>query len=337
MSLNIIQQFFFKLFTFIVTAIYSFNGGVIAPSTEAPIKAVNPDEVKLTFVTVADPQISNYMFDRYQALQEAVIDLENAECNFDAIVGIGDIAENGLAEEYQLVIDEFKDIDARYIMATGNHDTRLRSYKQIVKRFTKFTNALNGEENVALNSYAEGKLAYSEEVNGYKFIVMGADNASFEEAYISEAQLEWLDAELASADADKPVFVLLHQPLKLTHNLPNNWGNGTNKEAGSVGEQSDAIKAILAKNGANKPVVLLTGHLHAGFSEFSYEKIETFHSFNVPAFSIDNEDGAEGGDGSGLTYIVEVYDDEILFRARNLEEGKWMPQFDTTINLRPQQ
>ena len=105
MSLNLIQQFFFKLFTFIVTTIYSFNGGVVAPSTEAPIKAVDPDNVKLTFVTVADPQISNYMFDRYQVLQEAVIDLKNAECDFDAIVGIGDIAENGLAEEYQLVLD----------------------------------------------------------------------------------------------------------------------------------------------------------------------------------------------------------------------------------------
>ena len=335
MSLNIIQQFFFKLFTFIVTAIYSFNGGVVAPSTEAPIKAVDPDNVKLTFVTVADPQISNYMFDRYQVLQEAVIDLENAEYDFDAIVGIGDIAENGLAEEYQLVVDAFANVDARYIMATGNHDTRLRSYKQIVNRFTRFTNALNGEESTPLNSYEEGKLAYAEEVNGYKFIVMGADKTAFEEAYISEAQLNWLDAELASADADKPVFVILHQPLKLTHNLPNNWGNGTNKNAGSVGPQNDAIKAVLAKNGADKTVVLITGHLHAGFSEFSYEKIDTFHSFNVPALNIDNKDGAEGGDGSGLTYIVEVYDDEILFRARNLEEGKWMPQFDTTINLRP--
>lgn len=333
MSLNIIQQFFLKLFTVIMTAIYSFNGGVVAPSTEAPIKAVNPDEVKLTFLTVADPQISNYMFDRYQVLQEAVIDIENAEYDFDAIVGVGDIAENGLAEEYQLVYDEFKDIDSRYIMATGNHDIRLRNYKQTVKRFSDFTNALNGEEGTGLNAYSEGKLAYAEEVNGYKFIVMGSDKTAFEEASISTEQLEWLDAELASADADKPVFVILHQPLKLTHNLPNNWGNGTNKNAGSVGKQSDDIKAVLAKNGANKTVVLITGHLHAGFSEFSYEKIDTFHSFNVPSLAIDNKDGAEGGDGSGLTYIVEVYEDEILFRARNLEEGKWMPQFDTTIEF----
>lgn len=333
MSLNIIQQFFLKLFTVIMTVIYSTNGGVVAPSTEAPIKAVNPDEVKMTFVTVADPQISNYMFDRYQVLQEAVIDLENAEYDFDAIVGIGDIAENGLAEEYQLVYDEFKDIDTRYIMATGNHDIRLRSYSQVVDRFGAFTNALNGEEGAGIDAYADGMLAYSEEVNGYKFIVMGSDKATFEEAYISDAQLEWLDAELESADADKPVFVILHQPLKLTHNLPNNWGNGTNKNAGSVGDQSDAIKAVLAENGADKDVILITGHLHAGFSEFSYEKIDTFHSFNVPSLAIDNEDGAEGGDGSGLTYIVEVYDDEVLFRARNLEEGKWMPQFDTTITL----
>ena len=311
MNLNLIQQFFFKLFTFIVTTIYSFNGGVVAPSTEAPIKAVDPDNVKLTFVTVADPQISNYMFDRYQVLQEAVIDLKNAECDFDAIVGIGDIAENGLAEEYQLVLDEFKDIDARYIMATGNHDTRLRNYKQMVNRFTKFTNALNGEEGKGLDAYAEGKLAYAEEVNDYKFIVMGADKASFEEAYISEAQLEWLDAELASANG-KPVFVIAHQPLKLTHNLPHNWGSGTSKTAGSIGAQSDALKEILVKHGENSPVFFINGHLHAGFSQYSYQQIEGFHSINAPALSIENKDGEEGGNGSGLTYIVEVYEKEVL-------------------------
>ena len=34
------------------------------------------------------------------------LDLKNAECEFDAIVGVGDIAENGLLEEYQLAYNE---------------------------------------------------------------------------------------------------------------------------------------------------------------------------------------------------------------------------------------
>ena len=73
--MTLVQQFFFKLFTFIITVIYSVNGGVVAPSTADPIKAKNPDEVKMVFATVADPQVSNYMFGRYQSFQEACMDL----------------------------------------------------------------------------------------------------------------------------------------------------------------------------------------------------------------------------------------------------------------------
>ncbi len=332
MSLNFVQQIFFKMFALIMSVIYSFNGGVAAPSTDDVIKAKH-NNAKLVFATVADPQVSNYMFDRYQAFQEACIDLRNAD-RLDAIVGIGDIAENGLAEEYQLVYDELKGIAPRYIMAEGNHDIRLRAYSQSYKRFSSFTNALNGDTYMTDNAYAEGKFAYSETVKGYKFIVMGSDKMVFEESYISPEQLEWLDAELASVKKGEPVFVVLHQPLKLTHNLPTTWGNGTNKNAGSVGDQNDEIRALLAKHGKDKTVILLTGHLHAGFSQYSYEYLDdSFHSINVPALSIENKDGEEGGNGSGITYIVEVYNNKVLFRARRCSTGEWLPQWDTTIKL----
>ena len=330
MCLNAVQQIFFKLFALIMSVIYSFNGGVVAPSTDDVIKAAKPD-AKLVFATVADPQVSNYMFGRYQSFQEACIDLRNAE-RLDAVVGIGDIAENGLAEEYDLAYDELAPIDTRFIMATGNHDIRLRAYSQSTSRFYQFIDALNDEDTIESRVYSEGKLAYSEVVNGYKFIVMGSDKTEFEEAYISPEQLEWLDNEIAT-EKGKPVFVILHQPLKLTHNLPTTWGNGTNKEAGSVGDQNDDIKAVLAKHANDSTVVLITGHLHAGFSQYSYQQIEGFHSVNVPALSIENKDGEEGGNGSGLTYIVEVYEDEILLRARNCRTGEWLSKWDTTIAL----
>lgn len=331
--MTLVQQISFKIFTLIITIMYSLNGGLVAPSTADPIKAKDPANVKMVFATLADPQVSNYMFGRYQSFQEACMDLDNAECEFDAIVGIGDIAENGLLEEYQLVYDEIYDLSDRFIMGSGNHDIRLRAYSQSYARFTNFVNALNRDESVTENAYAEGKFAYSEVVNGYKFIVLGSDKMVFEEAYISPEQLSWLDAELESANG-KPVFVINHQPLKLTHNLPTTWGNGTNKEAGSVGDQNDDIKAILAKHAADSTVILITGHLHAGFSQYSYEQIDGFHSFNVPSFSIENKDGEEGGNGAGLTYIVEVYDDEVLFRARNCKTGEWLSKWDVSVPVK---
>lgn len=331
--MTLVQQISFKIFTLIITVMYSLNGGLVAPSTADPIKAKDPANVKMVFATLADPQVSNYMFGRYQSFQEACMDLDNAECEFDAIVGIGDIAENGLLEEYQLVYNEINGLSKRFIMAEGNHDIRLRAYSQSYDRFSNFTNSLNRDESMTENAYAEGKFAYSEILNGYKFIVMGSDKTEFEESYISQEQLEWLDKELA-AEKGKPVFVVLHQPLKLTHNLPTTWGNGTNKEAGSVGDQNDDIKAILAKHAADSTVILITGHLHAGFSQYSYEQIDGFHSFNVPSFSIENKDGEEGGNGAGLTYIVEVYDDEVLFRARNCKTGEWLSKWDVSVPVK---
>ena len=330
MALNIVQTVFYRMFAYIMLIVYAITPAV-PPSTDNVIKAQNPDEVKLMFATVADPQVSNYMFDRYRAFQASCEDLKNAEAKFDAIVGIGDIAENGLAEEYRLAQLGLAGIDTRYIMASGNHDIRLRAYSQSNSRFFEFINTLN-ENGAPVVPYAEGKFAYSEYVNGYKFIVMGSDKTAFEEAYISPEQLEWLDNELAT-EKGKPVFVVLHQPLKLTHNLPTTWGNGTNKNAGSVGEQNDEIKAILAKHADDSTVVLLTGHLHAGFSQYSYQQIEGFHSVNVPALSIENKDGEEGGNGAGLTYIVEVYEDKILLRARNCMTGEWLSKWDTEIAL----
>lgn len=331
--MTLVQQISFKIFTLIITIMYSLNGGLVAPSTADPIKSKDPANVKMVFATLADPQVSNYMFGRYQSFQEACMDLDNAECEFDAIVGIGDIAENGLLEEYQLVYNEINGLSKRFIMAEGNHDIRLRAYSQSYDRFSNFTNSLNRDESMTENAYAEGKFAYSEILNGYKFIVMGSDKTEFEESYISQEQLEWLDKELA-AEKGKPVFVVLHQPLKLTHNLPTTWGNGTNKEAGSVGDQNDDIKAILAKHAADSTVILITGHLHAGFSQYSYEQIDGFHSFNVPSFSIENKDGEEGGNGAGLTYIVEVYDDEVLFRARNCKTGEWLSKWDVSVPVK---
>lgn len=321
MTLNIIQQFFLKLFSVFFAMSVSVSGTVAPPSTENPIKPKDADNVKLVFAAFGDTQISNYMFDRYKVFGAAMEDLHASE-RMDAVIVAGDVAENGLAEEYQLVYDGLKGLEnCRYIMSAGNHDIRLRSYKQVVSRFTEFSNALNN------NVDPVDSLHFSERVNGYKFIVIGSDKATFEEAYISDAQLEWLDSEIA-AENGKPTFVICHQPLKLTHDLPNTWGNGTNLNAGSVGDQSDEIKEILTKY---DNVIFITGHLHTGFGDASYETIEKLHIVNVPALSINNKDGKHNG--SGLGYIVEVYDDEIIFRARNLETGEWLTAYDEVIKL----
>ncbi len=322
---NACQKILFALFGAFMSLFFMINGPYVAPSKDTPIDVKYPGEEKAVMALVADPQVSNYMFERYPVFTAACEDLHNAQCNIDALIAAGDITENAFAVEYQLVYDGFSGLDSRYIMASGNHDIRLRMYKNSLRAFAGLTNALNEDE--AMDSYH-----YSQTVNAYKVIVLGSDRTELERAYISDEQLEWLDDEVA-AENGKPTFVVLHQPLKDTHNEKNAFGSIT-KAGGHVGEQSIAIKKILSKY---KNVFLISGHLHSGFGPDSYNYVDGIHCINVPSMAIENKDGTYNDAGTG--YIMEVYEKKVIFRARDFAQGTWVADttgdksYDITIKI----
>lgn len=323
---NFIQKIFFSMFCAIMSIVMAFNGGYVAPSTENPIDVKYPGKEKAVMALVADPQVSNYMFERYPVFMAACEDLHNAECDIDALIGAGDITENALAVDYQLVYDGLAGIDTRYILASGNHDIRLRNYNQSLKAFSDLANTLNGDD--AMNSYH-----FSERIEGYKVIVLGSDRTELEQAYISDEQLEWLDDEVAQENGN-PTFVICHQPLKDTHNEKNAFGSIT-KAGGHIGDQSIAIKKILSKY---DNVFFISGHLHSGFGPDSYNNVDGIHCINIPSLAIENKDGTYNNAGTG--YMMEVYNKKVIFRARNFAEGTWVSEttgdksYDITINIK---
>lgn len=315
---SFLAQIFYKMFAFFFAVYCSLSGAAGHPATTDTIKPSG--DAKLVFAAIADPQIGNYQLGRYKYFLPAAEDLRNAH-GLDAMVIAGDIAENGLAVEYQLFYDELGCLDLQYIACEGNHDIRLRAYSQSTKRFNGWLNTLNGNNDVDNTTFH-----YATEVNGVKFVVMGSDRTEFEENYINDAQLEWLDKELAAQNGEL-TFVMIHQPLKLTHGLPDVW-NSPIDSAGSVGEQSDQILEILNKY---DNIILLTGHEHTGLGQYTYEKIGNFDSVNIPSLCVNNKDG-ENND-HGLGFIVEVYESSVLFRARDMCSGKWLPEYDITIDI----
>ena len=107
------------------------------------------------------------------------------------------------------------------------------------------------------------KSYYSYDINGYTFIVLCTEKAVREKAYISPEQIAFLDSELKRATADgKPAFVMCHQAFQFTHGLPEVW------KTGDMGEQSDLVRAVMEKH---KTVFFITGHLHGGIFEGTYE------------------------------------------------------------------
>jgi len=316
---------FAKLLT-LVMAIYYMISPLVPPSTDDVISALDEKNVKLTFAALADTQVSNYMLTREPALKAVGEDIKNASADIDAMVIAGDLTENALQCEYDLVTEDIVDTNVdHFLMATGNHDIRLRNYNQAADRFIAFQNNLSNSANSDL---LIDKLHYTYEINGYTFIVMGSDRTEFEEAYFYQKQLIWLDQTLREkTNEGKPVFVIIHQAFKDTHGLPDTWGSPIDSR-GTMGKQNDEVRAILNKY---NNVIMISGHLHTGFGQYSYEKLDNFDSINVPSVGIENKDGEYNDNGTG--YMVEVYDDEVIFRARDFAKGKYLPDYDIKIEI----
>ncbi len=314
-----------KLFSLCLCVMYFFTP-YSAPSEENPIDTLNSEKVRLVVAAFADSQISNYMLKRDRYLKSAGEDLSNSKCGIDALLIAGDIAENGLQCEYDRVYEHISNTGVKnYILSVGNHDVRLRNYKNTVSRFTDYVNKLN--ENAGSDIRIDS-LNYSAEINGYHFLVLGTDRTEFEESYLSESQLQWLDSSLSIySEKNKPVFVMVHQTFKNTHGLPGTW-NSPFDAAGTIGKQSEKLFEIMNKY---QNVIMITGHLHTGIGEYTYEKIGNIHSVNLPSITIDNKDGVCNDNGIG--FMIEVYDGEVIFRARNFSRGEYIKDCDFSVTL----
>ncbi len=325
MATTLFSNFFYKLMILFVSLVYSVTP-YTPPLTDTPIEGCEINDANATVVALADPQISNYLTKRYNPFDAVCEDLANAGEGVDSLLIAGDIAENGLLCEYQYVVDKLGNANvASFMTAAGNHDVRLKfSYKKTVEKLTKLNNTLNAK--VGNEDFVIDALSYTYDVNGYTFIILGTDKTEFEESYFTDERLNWLDTELKKATADgKPAFVVCHQSLKDTHGLPDTW-NSPIDAAGTVGNRSDELKAIMNKY---DNVFFITGHLHTGLGQYTYEKIDNFHSINLPSTTINNKDGDYNDPGTG--FMIEIYDNHVLFRARDFAKGIYIPSQNIDI------
>lgn len=305
----------------ILTIIFSFTGlfgGLPEVSTENPIKFRDPDNCRLAFVAFADTHNRDTAFQPY-LFERGLEDIDNSENEFDALVIAGDISEFGDGPSYEVTWDALADSEIGkkpVLLATGNHDIRLAYEYQTDFVMNKASEYLEMEID---------KPYYSYEINGYTFIVMGSDEWQFEKAVISDEQLAFIDAELTKADG-KPAFVICHQPLDNTHGLPEVWKNG------GLGDDSEAVKEVLMKH---SNVFYLNGHLHDGVYENSLEVFDAekgVYSINLPAFGKDNDYGPFPQVGLG-TYI-EVYDDSVVFTARDFGVGQPLEGYTYSFEIK---
>ncbi len=290
----------------IILSVLMAFGVITGPATDDPITLKDAEDVNLAVVAFADTHIRPTGISPFN-FECGLEDIENSGVDFDALLVAGDLSELGDDVSYELMWEALDETEIdNILLATGNHDVRV-VYDLRTEQIIDKTNGFLGTE--------IDKPYYSYDINGYTFIVMGSDGRLFEKAFISDEQLAFIDAELERATKDgKPAFVMCHQPLENTHGLPEVWKNG------GIGEQSEKVREILVKY---KNVFFLNGHLHDGVYENSLEVLNEengVYSVNLPAYGKENDYGKFLQPGLG-TYF-EVYDDEVVFTARDFRAGK---------------
>lgn len=246
----------------------------------------------------------------------ALSDMKRAQTQADVLIIAGDMTENAAAGEYRRLSAALgRFCGARHILpAMGNHDARgvmlkdgvfLFPYEATRQQYLNFLRQTAGIET--------DTVYFSRVIGGFTFIILNTEASERRGTSLSERQLRWLDGELAgAAEKGKPVFVVNHQP------------------PADVGEEEQALLGVLMKYDAKLDIFYIFGHRHTGFNADTVTRSGTVYFVEVPSFG-KAPDGTYDRIGTGIH--VEIYDGEIVFRARDYLRGVWLVEFDRTVDL----
>ncbi len=325
---------FVKLVRVMLVAVMTVSS-LLSPVTgdkEGSIKNKEED-CKASIAVISDLHLKDN-FIRQGMLELGLADMANAADKLDAVAFCGDITDHGYIEMWDCFADAVGkyDLADQLIIVEGNHDTwgpdrdNLDTVKQT---FIDYNKKIAGRD--------VSEVYYSTNVNGYPVIVLGSEDDGTN-AYISQTQLDWFAEEMEKASqTGLPIFVFCHQPFNKTHGLPKTWEmeKDPDWDDGGIGEQSDLVKNIMKKY---DNVFYISGHIHAGLATednklyASVEKHDGYTLINVPGYMYpDVIRGTHITNGTG--YVIEVYDDQVLLRARNFATGTWCTKFDVSVDI----
>ncbi|RFU60426.1 metallophosphoesterase [Peribacillus glennii] len=263
----------------------------------------NPD---LVFPVISDVHIHKNGTNDLQKFGNALHQLNELVPKQDAFVVVGDLTENGLAEEYDrfmTLIKEKKQQKAISLFAIGNHDYwNGLSIPDAQKRFLQKTGM--------------DSIYYHKIIKGYHFIILGTENG-LTEGYYSKQQIAWLDEKLKQANDDhpkKPIFVFHHQPMKNTM-YGSEWGFQENRD-------------LLYNTFKKYPqVISFSGHTHYPLDEpraihqkdFTSVETASLKDMWVEAGYIQGE-MPPGSETFSQGLIVEVHGEKVVIHRRDFRE-----------------
>lgn len=251
----------------------------------------------------------------------ALNDLKNVAPHYDAIAIDGDITNSGFPFEYDgfnSVLNQYKLPGAVPFVAMGNHE-------YFEPKDIPGSNVTDAEmQNRFEQKEQVPNIYFDKWVKGYHFITLSGEKSyttikketgnldlAGNEAYLSDAQIQWFEKTLAEkADPKKPIFVFLHQPLINTV-YGSRWGTDYKEQK---------LLSIMKKYPQS---IFFTGHSHYPISNPGsiLEKDITFVNTGAVKY-IDDDNGDIPKLSQG--YLVNVYNDHVDIKAREFSNGTWL-------------
>lgn len=321
----------------------------------------NPQKnARLTMLLMSDVHIKEVDDNRASALKTVFADLEKRNIHLDGIVNPGDFAAgateavcdkaysvlNQLMERHPdwQVVSCFGNHETNYVSETENYHTGAEAFRRNVQPYISM-----GED----RRFGGGRLdnvqnySYGMTDKGCHFLVLNTDylpqvgNAKTDwdtdaldpirhGLFLSEESYAWLEKQLDEYQKDgQPIFVISHSPFADT--VPLSYFRRIRIRDNSVGPQDSRLRRLL---GRYEKVVYICGHLHLSFGITGPVTVESseggrFTEITLPSF----QNAKRGYRSVPATWIMYVYEDRIIMRARDFGKGEWMTEYDEVIWL----
>jgi Icc protein len=313
----------------------------ILANTFFPSMALAESKLEMGFTVLSDLHVEAWDKASQRKVIKAFEDLQETVPDSSALILNGD-STNGLPDDYDMLKGLLLKLPhPPQVYATlGNHEY----YKAWMNANGEWNPDAfpNGETEQAsidrfLQFNGERRIYYEKLVKGYHFLFLGSEQYrqsnpdNGEDAYLSNAQLEWLQQSLKKAQSDgrdKPIFIFLHQPLPNTLSGTNNFVNLR------AVIQHEELRRILSDY---PQVIFFTSHTHRElklphtFVQSKFAMVNTSsvqHPITDGGQDVDKGLGPEASEG----LHVQVYSDKVVIKGRDFYNRRWIPEASFTVN-----
>lgn len=271
-------------------------------STAEPFSAERPDELITSIAVVSDIHVETNNPEAYENLKGVLEGIKAGE-NIKTVVYTGDNVMNGQILESVFFYTAVRGVNPaeNNIVLPGNHDYGNGAGDSVRLRKNFLANNALYLGNYLSNDY------FYRVIDGVYMICLVSERPDTEDFTMTRAQLEWLEGVLKEAnEADAPIIVFNHYPLRYLDIEADNadFAQVDKKELGD----------LLVKYGTD---LFIHGHIHDYIDSNNF-----YESYGVKCINLCRATEIteyEAGDG----IVVEVYDGEIVVRARNFIKGEW--------------